>query len=136
MSRIRMLLLGQRTVISYCILHNLPRFRLDPPRCKSLRCAVCIYTKRDVEGLHLHRLEYMEPDQVDDAVKCIRKLRKLCQSIEPTGAEKRFHAVSVCAVAPSVYKKARILVGSANWCEFVALVDMLRHLDCVGAKRV
>ena len=95
-------------IIGYCNVDNLPGFRLDPPRGKPMRFAICLFTKKDDEGFHLHKWEYLEPDQVDNAVQCMRKLRKLCMGIHSTSGEKRSHSVSACTEV-SPMKKARTL---------------------------
>jgi hypothetical protein len=99
------------TAVGYCTLDTLSGFRLDPPRGKTMRCALCLLTKKDVEGLHIHKLEYIEPDQVAHAVACMQKLRKLCSKIHPESQEKRSHAVAFCSGAqPSPdAKKAKTL---------------------------
>jgi hypothetical protein len=99
------------TTVGYCTLDNLPGFRLDPPRGKTMRSAICLVTKKDDEGLHIHKLEYIEPDQVDNAIACMQKLRKLCKGIHPESKEKRSHAVTLAAdgKSPASTKKARTL---------------------------
>ncbi len=82
---------------------------MDPPRGKSMRFAICLFTKKDSEGFHLHMLEYLEPDQVDNAVQCMRKLRKLCMGINPKNGEKRSHSVSACTEVSPMIKKSRTL---------------------------
>ncbi len=74
---------NSHTAVGYCTLETLPGFRLDPPRGKSVRCALCLLTKKDDEGSHSHKLEYNEPDQITHAVACMQKLRKLCSRIHP-----------------------------------------------------
>ncbi len=99
------------TVVGYCSLDNLPGFRLDPPRGKTQRCALCMFTKMDKEGFHVHKLEYLEPDQITHAIACFQKLRNLSMRIHPESEEKRSHNVA-CAekFGPSPEaKKARTL---------------------------
>ena len=102
---------GCHTLVGYCSLSNLAGFRLDPPRGKSERCALALFSKKDDEGLHIHKLEYVEPDQVSNAVHCMRKLRTLCKQIRPETQEKRSHAVAMADswAATEDIKKARIL---------------------------
>ena len=99
------------TLVGYCSLSNLAGFRLDPPRGKAARCALALFSKKDDEGLHIHKLEYVEPDQVTNAVHCIRKLRTLCKQVRPETQEKRSHAVAMADswAATEAIKKARIL---------------------------
>ena len=99
------------TVVGYCSLSNLAGFRLDPPRGKPARCALALFSKKDDEGLHIHKLEYVEPDQVADAIHCMRKLRTLCRQVRPGTQEKRSHAVAMADswAATEDIKKARIL---------------------------
>lgn len=75
-----------------------------------MRGAICLFVNRDDEGLHFHKLEYIEPDQVGNAILCMQKLHKICKRIKPTGSDKRSHSVSVCSTeASGVSKKARTL---------------------------
>ena len=84
-----------QTAVGYCSLANLAGFRLDPPRGKPCRCAMALISKKDDEGLHIHKLEYIEPDQIEQAILCLRKLRTLCKQIHPEVQEKRSHAVAM-----------------------------------------
>ncbi len=99
------------TVVGFCSLQTLSGFRLDPPRGKPRRCAICFFSRKDEDGcLHIHKLEYVEPDQIENAVACLRKLRKLCQKIKCDATEKR--AVSdpdIQTNIGSLTKKARQL---------------------------
>ena len=91
---------------------NLPGFRLDPPRGKKFRVALALITKVDEEGFHVHKLEYIEAEHVDQAVECMRRLRKLSKSICSNSSEKRSHAVALGAPdgpSPTKIKKARNL---------------------------
>ena len=70
--------IGNHTLVGYCSMDSLPGFRLDPPRGKNFRVAVVLFTSADEnEGLHIHQLEYIEMDQVQHAVLCMQKLRRL-----------------------------------------------------------
>ncbi len=83
---------------------------MDPPSGKGVRCAICLFVKRDDEGFHIRKLEYIEPDFVAKEVQRMQKLRKLCKNIKPTGADKRSHSTSVCTAEISgVSKKAKTL---------------------------
>ena len=62
--------------------------------------------KVDEEGFHIHKLEYIEPDQVINAVKRMQRLRKMNKHIRPVCAEKRSHNLPLNA---SGTKKARRL---------------------------
>ena len=99
------------TLVGYCSLSNLAGFRLDPPRGKAARCALALFSKKDEEGLHIHKLEYVEPDHVQNAILCMRKLRTLCQQLRPATQEKRSHAVAMhdSWAATEGIKKARTL---------------------------
>ena len=82
------------------------------PRGKNFRVAVVLFTKADnEEGLHIHTLEYIESDQVKNAVLCMQKLRKLSKGIHTVSIEKRSHSVELVheGMSPSTTKKARIL---------------------------
>jgi hypothetical protein len=96
------------TLVGYCTLDSLPAFRLDPPRGKPFRVAVCLLNKKDDEGFHIYKLEYIEPDQVEDATICFQKLRKFCKKIRPTSLEKRSHVMVLNAETLGA-KKARTL---------------------------
>lgn len=102
------------TTVGYCTLDNLAGFSLDPPRGKTKRCAIVLFAKKDEEGLHVHKLEHVEPDQVENAILCVQKLRKLCRGIRPGSGQKRSHAVSLGAgeCSPGTTKKARTLQAS------------------------
>ena len=99
------------TVVGYCSLSNLAGFRLDPPRGKTARCALAFFSKKDDEGFHIHKLEYVEPDDVQNAIRCIQKLRTLCKQVRPETQEKRSHAVAMpdSWAATEDIKKARLL---------------------------
>ena len=98
------------SVFGFCTLDNLPAFRLDPPRGKTVRCALCVISKRQGNTFRVHELECLEPDQVDTAVRCFQKLRKLCSAVRPSSTEKRSHDVPACAEAfQQEGKKARKL---------------------------
>lgn len=96
------------TLVGYCTLDSLPAFRLDPPRGKPFRFAVCLLNKKDDDSFHIHKLEYLEPDQFEDAKICFQKLRKFCKKIRPTSTDKRSHTMVLNAELPGV-KKARTL---------------------------
>eukprot|EP00812_Abedinium_dasypus_P013698 NODE_719_length_1393_cov_4.494768.p1 GENE.NODE_719_length_1393_cov_4.494768~~NODE_719_length_1393_cov_4.494768.p1 ORF type:complete len:317 (-),score=51.43 NODE_719_length_1393_cov_4.494768:62-1012(-) len=102
---------AEHQTVGYCSLANLPGFRLDPPRGKATRCALAFISKMDCEGLHIHKLEYIEPDQVENAVLCMQKLRMLCKQIHPTALSKRSHAVAMgdSWAATTHRQKARML---------------------------
>ena len=91
---------------------NLPGFRLDPPRGKNFRVAVVLFTKADEkEGLHIHKLEYIEPEQVKEAVLCMQKLRRLSKGVHTVSTDKRSHSVALVneGMSPCTTKKARTL---------------------------
>ena len=91
---------------------SLPGFRLDPPRGKNVRVAFVLITKADEkEGLHIHKLEYIEPEQVKEAVVRTQKLRKLSKGVHTVSTEKRSHSVALEheGMSPCTTKKARTL---------------------------
>ena len=104
---------GIYTTVGYCSMGDLAGYRLDPPRGKQMRCALVLFTKKDKEGFHIHKLELIEPDQVDNAIQCLRKLRTLSKRVQPVpvNKEKRAQAVFLEAAkqAPTPTKKARTL---------------------------
>ena len=103
---------GSHTLVGYCSMDSLPGFRLDPPRGKVFRVAFVLFTKADEkEGLHIHKLEYIEPDQVNEAVLCMQKLRKLSKGVHTVSTDKRSHSVALGheGMSPCNTKKARTL---------------------------
>ena len=48
-----------------------------------MRCAFVLFTKKYAERFHIHKLEYIEPDQVDNAILCLQKLRMLSKKVQP-----------------------------------------------------
>ena len=54
-----------------------------------MRCALVLFTKKNAEGFHIHKLEYIEPDQVENAIACLRKLRTLSKGVQPVALEGR-----------------------------------------------
>lgn len=98
------------TLLGYCSVDALPGFRMDPPRGRSLRYAMCLLTKREDATFYADKLEYIEPDQVDNAVRCFRKLRSLCQRIQPVTSEKRSGSVAACSdTTTALQKRSRTL---------------------------
>ena len=97
---------GNHTLVGYCTLGDLPAFRLDPPRGKDFRVAFVLISKVDDEGFHIHKSENIEPDQVDNAIQCMQRLRRLGKQIRPEGTEKRSRKLSLNT---SSLKKARTL---------------------------
>jgi len=97
---------GDHTLVGYCTLDHLPAFRLDPPRGKDFRVALVLISKVDDEGFHVHKSENIEPDQVDNAIQCMQRLRRLSKQIRPKNIEKRSHKLTLDT---SSLKKARTL---------------------------
>ena len=100
------------TLVGFCSMDNLPGFSLDPPRGKPFRVAVVLLEKADEkEGLYIHKLEYIEPENVQQAVECFQKLRRLSKAVHPVSTEKRSHSVDLdsSGISPSATKKARTL---------------------------
>ena len=94
---------------------SLPGFRLDPPRGKDFRVAFVLFTKADeTEGLHIHKLEYVEPNQVNEAIRCMQKLRTLSKGVHTKCTDKRSHSVALNheGRSPLTVKKARTLQAS------------------------
>ena len=105
---------GDYKVMGYCSMNNLSGFRLDPPRGKTLRIALAFFSKANDDGsLVLHKLEYIEADQMKNAVCCMQRLRRLSSRVRSSSFVKRSHSVdlesSESAPAPSSMKKARTL---------------------------
>ena len=104
--------IGSHTLVGYCSMESLPAFQLDPPRGKNCRVAFVLFTKADeTGGLHIHKLEYVEPNQVNDAIKCMQKLRRLSRGVHTKSTEKRSHSVALEheGRSPNTTKKARTL---------------------------
>ena len=117
---------GNHSLVGFCSMNDLAGFRLDPPRNKDFRFALVLFTKADDhEGLHIHKLEYIEMDQIENAVKCMQKLRKLSKGVHSVSTEKRSHSIafeclSERGVSPREIKKARNLQSvptDASWPE-------------------
>ena len=71
---------------------------------------VCVFSRWQENAFHVHKLECLEPDHVDNAVVCFQKLRKLSKGIPPEGTENKSHDVKACAEsAGNPKKKARLL---------------------------
>ena len=91
---------------------SLPGFQVGPPRDKTFRVAVALFSKADSkEGLQIHKLEYIKPDQVKEAVQCMQQMRKLSKGVRPVSTEKRSHSVALehQGMSPCTTKKARTL---------------------------
>ena len=68
------------SLVGYLPMVDVAGFRLDPPRGGTSRAALLMSRKADEhEGLHSQVLEYIEPDQLENAVRCMQKLRRLCK---------------------------------------------------------
>ncbi len=50
-----------------------------------MRCAICRFVERYDEGFRIHKFEYIEADEVANAVQCMQKLHKFCKSTRPSG---------------------------------------------------
>ena len=59
----------------------------------------------------MQKLEYIERDQVQGAVLCMQKLRKLSKGVHTVSTEKRSHSVASEreGMSPCTTKKARTL---------------------------
>ena len=101
---------GIYNAVGYCSMDEMTGFRLDPPRGKLNRVALCLFTKKDDEGFHISKLEYIEPEHVNNAIACLRKLRSLSKQVRSTSLEKRSHSVT-SAFSPPSAKKARTLTA-------------------------
>ena len=99
------------TTVGFCTLEDLPGFRLDPPRGKPMRWAIALFTKADETDFHIHKLEYFESDQTQNARACMQKLRNISSRIHPQFGEKRSRALPLdtYGVSPSDTKKCRTL---------------------------
>ena len=84
---------GKYAVVGYCTADGLLSLKLDPPRGKPLRAAVALFSTVDDVGLQIHKLEHVEPENVQHAIASFRKLRTLSARINPSSAEKRGRSV-------------------------------------------
>ena len=102
---------GNHTLVGYCSMESLPGFRLDPPRGKTFRVALVLLSSADENGLHIHKLEYIEPEQVHQAVLCMQKLRTLSKRVRSVSTDKRTRSYELekDGLSPSSTKKARTL---------------------------
>ena len=102
--------MGDFTVTGFCTIDDILNFRLDPPRGKPSRTAVVLITKVEGKTCHVHKLEYVEPDDTDKAIKCFRKLRTLSKRIMPDLTMKKSKCMeSVFNTPPSSLKRCRTL---------------------------
>ena len=99
------------STVGYCCRGDLAGYRLDPPRGKQLRCALVLCAKKDKEGFHIHKLVSIEPDQVNQAVACRQKLRRLSKQVRSESTDKRSRALDLDSDGRSACdtKKARTL---------------------------
>ena len=88
---------GDHTLLGYCNVDDLPGFRLDPPRGRDYRVAFVLISKVDAEGFHIHKVQNIEPDQMDNTIKCMQRLRRMSKQIRPEGTGKRSHDLSLNA---------------------------------------
>ena len=103
---------GDYTLVGYCSSDGLRAFSLDPPRGKPFQFALVLFSKADKdEGLQIHKLEYVDAHRVEDAVKCMQRLRKLSKSIHTVCTEKRSHSIDLEheGKSPNSTKKAKTL---------------------------
>ena len=85
---------GKYAVVGYCTTDGLLSFRLDPPRAKPVRAAVALFSTVDDLGFQIHKLEHVEPENVEGAIASFRKLRTLSARINPSSSEKRGRSVA------------------------------------------
>jgi hypothetical protein len=101
---------GDYTLVGYCNMEELPGFRLDPPRGhQEFRVAIVLISKVDDEGFHIHKLENIESDQVNNAILCMQRLRKMSKQIRPAESENRSLNLTSAASDHQQTKKARTL---------------------------
>ena len=91
---------GNHTLVGYCSMADLLGFRLGPPRGNNFRAALVLFTKADEhEHLHIHKLEYIEQDELENAVDCMRKLRRLCKGVQSASTEKRSRNIDLACLS-------------------------------------
>ena len=83
--------------------------------------------KVDAEGFHVHKTENIEPEQVNNAILCMRRLRRLSKQIQPTCEGKRSRNMSLTT---DKVKKARKLQAVPT---DVSLPDCTK--DCTKDKQ-
>ena len=105
---------GDHTLTGFCTLDGISAFELAPPRGKRFRVAIALFTRVEDDNantLLLTALQHIEPDAVENAVACVRRLRRLTEHIRPTSEHKRSHTVAALTQpsAESAPKVARTL---------------------------
>ena len=106
---------GSHTLVGYCSMDGLSGFSLDPPRNKTGRFALVLFSSVDDNGVFIiHKLEALEKDQIKPAVACLQKLRTLSKRVvcESTEKRSRSHTLDIDGLSPCDTKKARVLHAS------------------------
>ena len=91
---------------------NLAGFKLDPPRGHEFRVALALFSSADEnEGFQIHKIENIEPGQIENAVKCMQRLRTLTKSLRSDSTDKRTRSIELVSddLSPEKVKKARLL---------------------------
>ena len=109
--------IGNHKLVGYCCVADLTGFCLDPPRGQDFRVAFVLSTGADEnEGLQIHKLEYIELDQMQETVLCMQKLRRLSKRVHYVSTETRSRSIELESqgMSPSATKKARTLQAAPS----------------------
>ena len=105
--------IGSHTLVGYCTMDNLAGFKLDPPRGHKFRVALALFSSADEnEGFQIHKIENIEPGQIENAVKCMQRLRTLTKCLRSDSTDKRTRSIELVAsddLSPEKVKQARVL---------------------------
>ena len=105
--------IGTHTLFGYCTMDNLAGFTLDPPRGQTFRVALSLFSSADVnEGFQIHKIENIEPGQIENAIKCMQRLRTLTKCLRSDFTDKRTRSIELVSsddLSPEKVKKARVL---------------------------
>ena len=70
-------------------------FKMDPPRNRSDRHAVAIISSVTDKAFIVEKMEFIEPNDVDNAVQVFRKLRRLSMKVEPDSTQKMSRRLAI-----------------------------------------
>ena len=87
-------------------------YKLDPPRGQKARWAVVLISNvrpGPTPTFLLDKVEFIEPAEVDNAVKSFQKLRRMATRLQPSSAEKKSHSLASSFAVAHPPKKCRTL---------------------------
>ena len=100
------------TVAAYCTLGDMMEYKLDPPRSQKARWAVVLISNVEpgpTPTFLLDKVEFIEPAEVDNAVKSFQKLRRMATRLQPSSTEKKSHSLASSFAVAHPPKKCRTL---------------------------